>query len=244
MLLLVVAVLVGFVAGRLRSPAGARTPRIRFEWIPLLGIGAGLNLVAYVLDGTAATLALAASLALLLGFVGVNTHVTGLLVIGLGLLLNLVAVVVNNGMPVRGGALVAAGVVDEGELATTTFAGPRHLETSADTLPVLGDVLPLPVGGEVMSFGDLLVVFGAGDALRDLARRRRRRWSAEARDDYRSAMGQMSVVRAWGEDHTSSGPPGAPGAAPTAPAPVRIDLTTEPPAASSDLVAAGPTRRL
>ena len=184
MALLVLAVVVGLVAARLRRPLGAHLPRVQFEWVPLLGVGAVVNLGAYLLDGTAATLALAASLVLLLGFVGVNPHVTGVAVIGAGLLLNLVAVVLNDGMPVRGGALVAAGVVEEAELATTTFSGPRHLETSADTLAVLGDVLPVPALGEVMSFGDLIIVFGAADAVRELARRRRRHWSADERSAY------------------------------------------------------------
>lgn len=176
MLLLAVAVAVGVLAGVARPPLGARTPRPRFTWLPLLGGGAVLNLAAYLLDGTAATFALMASLVLLLGFVGVNPHVTGVAVIGLGLLLNLVSVVLNDGMPVRGGALVAAGVVDETDLEGTTFVGPRHLETSADTIPVLGDVLPvpLPIAPEVLSFGDLIVVVGAADAVRDLARRRHR----------------------------------------------------------------------
>lgn len=227
MLLLVVAIVVGFAAGRLRAPQGARAPRLRFEWLPLLGIGAAGNLLAYVLDGTPATLALAASLAVLLGFVGVNTHVTGILVIGLGLLLNLVAVSVNNGMPVRAGALVAAGVVERTEVDTLEFRGPRHLETSADTVPVLGDVLPLPVGGEVLSFGDLLVVFGAADAVRELARRRRPAWSAQERADYRSTMTQMRVVQDWGTAPSGDPDSGSQSSAKPEPrAPAAIDLTS------------------
>ncbi|MGV3757946.1 MAG: DUF5317 family protein [Actinomycetota bacterium] len=177
MLLLVVAVLVGLVAGWLRPPLGTFTARPRFSWLPLLGAGAALNLAAYVLEGRASTFALMASLALLVGFAGVNAHVTGVAVIGVGLLANFVAVALHDGMPVRGDALVAAGVVDEGELGTVSFAGARHLETSADRLPVLGDVLPvpLPLAPEVLSFGDLIVVLGAADAVRDLVRRRHRR---------------------------------------------------------------------
>ena len=43
-----------------------------------------------------------------------NRHITGVAVVGVGLLLNLVAVAVNGGMPVRASALVAAGVVERG----------------------------------------------------------------------------------------------------------------------------------
>ena len=177
MLLLVLAVLTGLVAGWLRPRLGAFTARPRFSWLPLLGVGAALNLGAYLLDGRAATLALVASLVLLVGFTAVNGHLTGVAVIGVGLLCNLVAVVLNDGMPVRGDALVAAGVVEPDELDTIAFAGARHLETASDTLPILGDVLPVPIpfAPEVLSFGDLIVVVGAADAVRDLARRRHRR---------------------------------------------------------------------
>ncbi len=203
MLLLVVAVLGGLVAGRLRAPAGARAVRLELRRLPLLAVGAFGTALAQVLDGGLATLALAGALAVLLAFVAANAHVTGVLVLGCGLLLNLVAVVLNNGMPVRGEALVVAGVVEEAELATTTFNGARHLETGSDRLAVLGDVLPVPVTREVLSFGDLIVLAGAADAVRELARRRRRSWPTTERRDYRSRLSQLSIVEAWGEqpDH-------------------------------------------
>lgn len=195
MLLLAVAVLVGAVAGRARQPLGARSPRLTLTWIPLLGVGAVLNLAAFLLEGSAATLALVASLAVLIGFTTANAHLTGIAVVGVGLLVNLAAVVVNGGMPVRGSALVAAGVVEEHELDRLALTGARHLEHDGDRVPVLGDVLPvaLPVAPEVLSFGDLIVVFGAGDAVRDLARRRRRPWTAAERAAYRAQLAEAAA---------------------------------------------------
>lgn len=192
MVLLVVAVLVGLVAGWSRPRLGTYAARPRFSWLPLLGAGAVLNLGAYVLDGRAAAISLMASLVLLVGFAAVNARVTGVAVIGVGLLCNLAAVVLNGGMPVRGDALVAAGVVEADELDTIAFAGARHLETASDTAPILGDVLPvpLPIAPEVLSFGDLIVVFGAADAVRDLARRRHRR----SLQDAAAAPGWLSSV--------------------------------------------------
>jgi hypothetical protein len=208
-ILLVVAVLGGLAVGRLMRPLGARAVRLHLRRLPMLAVGAFGTALAQVLDGGPATVALAASLAVLLAFVAANAHVTGLLVLGCGLLLNLVAVVLNNGMPVRGEALVVAGVVEEDELPTITFAGPRHLETGSDRLAVLGDVLPVPITSEVLSFGDLIVVAGAADAVRELSRRRRRSWPVTERRDYRSTMAQLGIVEEWG-------------------APSRIDLTAEP----------------
>lgn len=189
MVLLVAAVLIGIAAGRARAPLGARGHRPRFTDIWLLGVGAAGNMVSYFLSEGPATVVLALSLVVLLAFVARNSSVTGVVVIGVGLLCNLLALVLNNGMPVRPSALTAAGVVSAAEVSTLEFSGPRHLETSSDRFAVLGDVLPvgLPIGREVMSFGDLIVVFGAADAVRELARRRRRLWSAAERDDYRAS---------------------------------------------------------
>jgi hypothetical protein len=242
--LLVVAVLAGLAAGWLRQPIGARGARIHIRRLPLLALGAFGSALAQLLEDDAATLALGASLAVLLSFVAANAHLTGVLVIGCGLLLNLVAVVLNGGMPVRGEALVSAGVVEQGELATTTLRGARHLETRADSLAVLGDVLPVPVTREVLSFGDLIILAGTADAVRDVARRRRRSWGATQRQDYRSTITQLSAVQHWG-----TAPSGAPvsgsqcSAKPDITVPDTIDLTSAPAVRRSrPLVAANHTK--
>lgn len=246
--LLVVAVLGGLAAGRLARPLGARSVRLRLRRLPLLAAGAVGTALAQVLDGDLATLVLAASLAVLLAFVAANAHVTGVVVIGCGLLLNLIAVVLNNGMPVRPGALVEADVLEVSELASTTFDGARHLETSSDRLGVLGDVLPIPVTREVVSFGDLIVMAGAADAVREGARRRQRAWGAARRQDYRSTMTQLSVVQRWGTAPGTDIDGGSPVASPAPAEPQTIDLTSSPAAprprplvaAGSRLHAAGP----
>lgn len=225
--LLVVAVLGGLAAGRLWRPIGARGVRLHVRRLALLAVGAFGTAAAQLLDGDAATLALAGSLAVLLAFVAANAHITGVLVIGCGLVLNLAAVVLNNGMPVRGGALVAADVVERSELATTSFGGARHLETSSDRLAVLGDVLPIRLAREVLSFGDLMVVAGACDAVRELTRRRRPAWAAARRQDYRSTMTQLRAVQHWGTAPSGDPDSGSQcSAKPDLTAPDTIDLTS------------------
>ena len=242
--MLVVAVLGGLAAGWLRPPLGARATRLGLHRIPVLAAGAVLTAAANLVDADLAPLVMGLGLAVLLAFVASNTHITGVVVIGVGLLLNLVAVGLNGGMPVRGSALVAAGVLEEDELATGDLGGARHLETPSDGLAVLGDVLPIPLTHEVVSFGDLIVVFGAADAVRDLVRRRRVAWSAQERGSYSSTMTQLSAVQDWG-----AAPNGAPdegsqcSAKPDLVAPASIDLTS--PAAtrpSRPLVAASQSR--
>lgn len=225
---LVLAVVVGLAAGWLRPPLGARGHRLPIVRLPLLVVGAAGTALAQVVADDASTVVHGLSLAVLAAFAVSNIHVTGIAVVGLGLVLNLASVVLNDGMPVRPGALVAAGVVEPTDLTALELTAPRHLERRSDRVPVLGDVLPVPGAREVLSFGDLMILIGTADAMRDLARRRRRRWSRVDRTDYESAMTQLSVVHDWG-----TAPSGAPDAGsqnsakPDTDAPAAIDLTSE-----------------
>ena len=237
MLTLALGVLVGLIVGLARSPAGVHTYRPHVEQIGLLALGAGLNALSVMLDGTASLVALVLSLAVLVAVAVANRHITGVAVVGVGLLLNLVAVAANGGMPVRPSALLAAGTYSEGE--TITVEDPRHLETTDDPLPVLGDVLPVPLTNEVVSFGDLIIVIGAADAVRELSRRRARLASAQ-----RPAITTASVDQLWG-----AAPRGEPVSAtqcsanPERTAPATIDLASAERASSEpELVAASHSR--
>jgi hypothetical protein len=197
-ILLLIAVAGGLLAGWAQPAAGARTARPHLRHVWLVALGALLNAGAAVTDGDAAVLVAAASLAVLAAFAAANPTVTGIAVVGLGLLLNLAALVLNDGTPVRPGALVRAGVVERHELATFELDASEHLETDADRFAVLGEVLPVPVTNDVVSFGDLIIVVGVADATRELARRRRRRWSSDQRAGYVALTTLASVDHDWG----------------------------------------------
>ena len=188
MVLLAIVVLAGLVAGLARPPLGAHASRPHLTQLGLLLGGAAGSVGSRVLDGGAAVLSLGASLVLLMAFAAVNRHVTGVAVMGLGMLVNLAPVVADGGMPVRPGALVQAGIVEPGALPTTELSGPRHLETDDDVLGALGDALPVRPLREVLSFGDLIVVAGAGDAMRELGRRRARRAAAPVPPDHQAGI--------------------------------------------------------
>jgi hypothetical protein len=239
-----VAVLAGLAAGCLRPALGARGVRVRLVRLPLLAAGAVGTAAARVVPSDLAPLAMGLALAVLLAFVLSNAHVTGIVVIGLGLLLNLVAVVLNNGLPVRGEALVAAGVVQRADLAATSVTAPRHLETRHDRLAVLGDVLPIKSAHAVLSFGDLIVIAGAADAVRELARRRRRSWTAGDRVSYTSTMTQLKAVHDWGTAPMAAPVVGSQySAKPDLTDPVTIDLTSaERTSGARPLVAANQSR--
>lgn len=230
MLVLVIAVLVGAAIGWCRPALGARCQRIRIGRLPLLATGALGVGAARLAPADIAPLVMGGALAVLLAFALANARVTGIAVIGVGLLLNLVAVVVNNGVPVRSDALVVAGVLDQRDVATADLGSLRHLETGADRLAVLGDIVPIPAARSVLSFGDLIIVVGAADAVRDLARRRRRPWTATDRLGYDSAMTQLRAVHDWGTAPSASPESGSQySAKPDRDAPAVIDLTSSPP---------------
>lgn len=244
MLLLLFALGVGLVAGWSRARAGVHARGIQVRHIWLVGAAAVLHATSSLATGDAAVLALGAAIGALLAFAIANPHVTGLVVAGVGLLLNLASLVLNNGVPVRPDALVAAGMVEREGLATYELEGPRHIETGADRVPVLGEVLPMGLIGEVMSFGDLIVVVGVADAARELARRRRHRWADDRRAGYAALTTLASADQDWG-----TAPSGAAVSAtqcsayPEREAPMTIDLDKEAAASgSADLVAANHSR--
>jgi hypothetical protein len=171
--LLVLAAVGGLIAGRARPAVGGHVARAHLHRIELVLVGLVLAIVASLVHGDIGVLCDALSIAVLAGFAGVNRNLTGVAVVGVGLVLNLGAVVLNNGMPVRGEALVRAHVVRATELADHEEPPPRHLETDADAFGWLGSTVPVRAAHEVLSFGDLIVLVGLADAARDLGRRRR-----------------------------------------------------------------------
>jgi hypothetical protein len=172
--LLVLAAMGGLIAGRVRPAVGGHVARPHLRRLELVLVGIGLAIVASLVHGDLGVLCDALSIAVLAAFAGVNRNLTGVAVVGVGLVLNLGAVVLNNGMPVRGEALVRAHVVRADELGSHDEPPPRHLETDADAFAWLGSIVPVRAAHEVLSFGDLIVLAGLVDAARDLGRRRGR----------------------------------------------------------------------
>jgi hypothetical protein len=242
--LLLIAAGAGFAAGLARPRAGVHARRLTVRHVWLVGAGAVLHGASSFVDGDGAVVVLAGSLLALLAFALVNPQVTGIAVIGLGLLVNLVALVLNTGVPIRPEAMVSAGVIDRADAAAEHIDGARHVEASSDRLAVLGDVLPIRPARAVVSFGDLIIVAGVADAAREVARRRRRRWDDDERAGYVALTTLASVDHDWG-----TAPSGAPesgtqcSAYPEVEAPVTIDLDKEAAVdASPDLVAADQSR--
>ena len=129
---------------------------------------------------TAVVLGIAA-LSALVAFAVANLHLTGMGVMTIGLSTNLLIIMMNGGMPVSERALRAANLPSSSELN-----GARHVERSNDELTVLGDIIPL--NGQVVSYGDLIIAMATADVVAHLARPQRRHRS----------INSASPVHDWG----------------------------------------------
>ncbi len=92
-----------------------------------------------------------------------NLHFTGAFITALGLFLTGFIVLINGYLPLRGEAAEAANIEP---------SGLRQAETAETRLGILGDVVPLPVGPWVVSFGDLIAAAGSFILARSLLTQR------------------------------------------------------------------------
>jgi hypothetical protein len=121
------------------------------EWHDL---GYGLLVMSYVL---------------LLGFIGRNTLMRGMSVVFIGVALNLLAILVNQGMPVK----VPPDWQGTNRVTTSVKHHPRD---GNDHLLVITDIIVLRSPfNTVLSFGDLIIAVGLCDVTYHASRRRRRR---------------------------------------------------------------------
>jgi hypothetical protein len=155
--------------------------------IGLLITGIAGQLLAAQWSGSDAVVVAVIAFAVLIAFSVANLHLTGMGVVTIGLGLNLFAIMANGGMPVSARALLVADVVPTEDIAHVELHGPRHLERSTDAIRVLGDIIPM--GDQVVSFGDLIIAVATADVITHLVRRQRRR---------QVSINTMSADHDWG----------------------------------------------
>jgi hypothetical protein len=165
------AVLGGLVVGAALGGSLRRLERLPLHslWIVLSAVV--VQVVASVLlSGGAYSTGLVVSLLLALAFVARNPQLAGRGLLVGGLALNAAVIIVNGAMPVRATAAAHAGVS-----VSQLINDPRHeIESGGTHLALLDDrvPLPLPVGAQVLSAGDVLVAAGAGLLVAQAMRRR------------------------------------------------------------------------
>jgi len=155
--------LIGFARGG-RLERLAYLP-IRLAWLAALAwlvqVVLFVSPLADALDDWAAPIHLA-SIVLLAVVIFANRSLPGVMLLGLGLLLNATVYALNGGfMPVSEAALVASG--NSASLAAMAGGAgfqKTFLEQPSTPLWFLGDVLPMPVAGKIYSIGDVVAVLG------------------------------------------------------------------------------------
>lgn len=176
MLYIPVALVLGALVGLLRGGRLANAAHATFRLPMLLVVGSALQLAALAPAVEAyANYVIVGSYALLLAFAVANLAHRAMAVVAVGIALNALVITINGGMPVKAEAIVAAGLAETvTETKQLEFRGKRHLATSRDRLVVLGDIIPVPVGGgAVLSYGDLVLALGAAAVTASLVAPRR-----------------------------------------------------------------------
>ena len=195
-----IGVVLGLVAGLVTGGRFRNIGERTFRWWGLLPVGLVAQVVAERFDVPGGFALVVVSYASLAAFAAGNLRHVGMGVALVGLSLNTLVILVNAGMPVRGEAIVAAHIADWDELDDLDYGAKRHLEDDDDHLTFLGDIVPVPFLGEVLSFGDLILMIGVADVVAWLLHPARRRDGPdEAGDGVAADEGEVLDLR--GTEH-------------------------------------------
>jgi Family of unknown function (DUF5317) len=160
MRLIVFTVVAASIAGLVAGGTFRDFPstRLRSAWLAL----AGVVLQFIPVGGVTGTALLYASFAALLAFGVLNIRAPGVVLILIGLALNAVVIVANQGMPVTRNALERSNQSATLSELIANGGAKHHLADGATNLLPLGDVIPLgqPLN-QAISVGDVCVQLGA-----------------------------------------------------------------------------------
>jgi Family of unknown function (DUF5317) len=152
-----VAVGVGFAAGG--SLRGFEHLRLHWWGVALAGLALQAIPLAADLDTDIDSGALIGSYVLLGSFAWVNRRLPAVWFVIAGLVLNVVVIGVNEGMPVSADALETSGASADGLTGAGSFK--HHLMGPGDDVTFLADVIGIPPPiGVVISIGDVLLYAG------------------------------------------------------------------------------------
>jgi len=158
---LVVGIVLGFATGGRPRNVALRPLRGAMALAAAVALQAAPQLPD--VGGSIGLACILGSYVMLLVFALVNIRLVGMPVVFVGLVLNVVVIGVNGGMPVRADAILT--VDPKVQLDEVDFGAKRHLEDRSDKLTILGDVLPVEPINQVLSFGDLILAFGVCDVV-------------------------------------------------------------------------------
>ena len=164
-------VLISLVVGLLRGGKLTNLADLHLAgwWMLFLALGMQIGAAAAPDDGTSLPVVLVlASFIPLLAVVWLNKDQQGLWLAGIGILMNLTVIGLNEGMPVLAQAVELSGGSFDPELLDA-----KHVVLDdSTTLPFLADVIPFP--RSVISLGDVFLAVGLGVFIEDSLTRPRR----------------------------------------------------------------------
>jgi hypothetical protein len=141
------------------KPRGLWETTVRARWLAIGCLVVQAAVVSLPMPGLGGVVLLVAALATLLGIARANGRLPGVPLLALGLLLNLVVVVANAGMPVPAAAMERAGIPVQQPLPDRPDA--KHvLEREGTRLGVLGDRLAVEPLRTVTGYGSVIELAG------------------------------------------------------------------------------------
>ncbi len=155
------ALIIGAVVGLARGgrPSNLGRHRLRAWWLVVIGIAAQVA-ADHVDTASLGTVAVLAGATSLLAFAALNPHLVGIGVVAVGVAANALVIGLNDGMPVRPGAVVAAHITSRADEPALGYGTRHHREGPGDQLRPLADIIPIPAFRQVVSFGDLILAMG------------------------------------------------------------------------------------
>ena len=161
------AVAVGLArGGALRS---LRSSGVRAVWLGIACLAGQASVVVLPMPGLGGFVLLVAALATLLGIARANGRLAGVPLLALGLLLNLIVVLANVGMPVPAATLERAGITLE-QPALDRPEAKHVLQRGGTRLGLLGDRLAVRPLRTVTSYGTVIELAGLFLLLQHLIR--------------------------------------------------------------------------
>lgn len=149
------AVAIGYARGGRLATLG----QLHLRWQGLAILGLALQIVLWP-GGSWPLVYLYLSFAILAAFAIANIRMTGVALILVGIALNFLVIVVNQGMPVSRVAIVDSGQASTLEDLVSGGGAKHHLASSDDDLRFLGDVIAIPPLQQAISVGDVFTYGG------------------------------------------------------------------------------------
>jgi Family of unknown function (DUF5317) len=167
LLVAVAGVAVGLARGG--SLRALRDPGVKAPWLALVCLAVQATVVVLPIPGLGGVVLLVAALVTLLGVARANGRLPGVPLLALGLLLNLLVVLANVGMPVRATTLERAGIPVEQPAPDRPDA--KHvLDRGHARLGLLGDRLAVRPLRAVTAYGTVIELAGLFLLLQQLVR--------------------------------------------------------------------------